>query len=383
MKKHLIALATAAFLAGCGGGSDEAASASTATPAAAAAQLRTALSARGAQGAQARVAAAASPEQAAEQLLDFAEATFPTLFPSHPTTATLDPFRFRYYAETGTYVGVVVKPNMGYTMDGIYVMGGIFGDAPVYVGQVSAYIVPTDPGTGTPTGPNNNCYDLSLLESTGTRIDITYQHSGDSVGTVSHVWTVNGPKTFEGHSTIETQIKMTGTLTIDGEATTIDSDIRGYEKRTGDFAVTSYGSESEIRSSVGGFNVTFNSKGVDNPPSVDHHYGLGLGQSVTQSSTTTTTSSTSGIPGVPSTPNTSTSTTTETIKFVAREQITIGTKTYNTCRFDTTMSGVPNTVMSSWVIDGKGIPVKMQTTTGGTVTSTEEATVVKLNGQSL
>jgi len=379
MKKHLIALATAVFLAGCGGGSDEAASNNnTSTPAAAAAQLRTALAAAP------KVAAAVSPTEAAEQLMNFAETSvYGFFFPGpRPATNSLPPFRYRAYSN-GVYLGVVVTAGMGYTMNGVYVMGGPFGDAPIYVGLLTDFITPTEPGTGTPTGPNNNCYDLALLETTGTRVDITYQHSGDSVGTVSHVWTINGAKTFEGQSAIESQIKMTGTLTAAGEASTVDSDIKGYQKRTGDFEVTGYGMESVIRSSIGGFNVTFNSRGVDNPPSIDRHYGLAIGQSVTQSSTTTTTSSTAGMPGVPTTPTTSTSTTTETIKFVGREQVTIAGKTYATCRFDTTFAGVPNTVMSSWVIDGKGIPVQLRTTTGGTVTSTQQATVVKLNGQSL
>lgn len=379
MNKHLIALATAALLAGCGGGADDTApSAAPATPAAAASQLRSALSA------QAVRLAAVSPAQAADQLMNFAETTFPMFFPSHQSTGTLDPFLYRYYPQTGVYLGVVVKADMGYTMNGVYVMGGPFGDAPIYVGQLTDFITPTDPGTGGPNGPNNGCYDLGLMETTGTRVDLTFQHTGDSTGTVNHVWTVNGPKTFEGRSAVETLVTMMGTLTADGSAGSIDSEIKSYEKRTGDAEVTSYGSTSVMRATADGITMTTTLKEVDNPPSVDRHYGLAVGQSITQSSTTTTTRTVSGIPGVPTTtPYTSTSTTTETIKFVGREQVTVPAKTFSACKFETTIAGMPNTVTTMWVIDGKGIPVKTQTTENGVVTSTEQATVVKLNGQNL
>jgi hypothetical protein len=140
INRYLTAFAAAAFLAGCGGGSDEATTSTASTPAAAAAQLRTAMSAQA--QTQVKVSAAVSPAQAAEQLLNFAETTFPNFFPVHQTTGTFDPFLFRYYPQTGVYVGVVVKANMGYTLDGVYVMGGPFGDAPIYVGQLNAFITP-------------------------------------------------------------------------------------------------------------------------------------------------------------------------------------------------------------------------------------------------
>jgi hypothetical protein len=381
MNKHLIALAAAAFLAGCGGGSDDTTSTAT-TPAAAAAQMRTAMAAQA--QTQVKVSAAVSPAQAAEQLLDFAESTFPNFFPVHQATGTFDPFLFRFYPQTGIYVGVVVKANMGYTMDGVYVMGGPFGDSPVYVGQLSSFITPVDPGTGGPTGPNNGCYDLGLLDTAGTRVDLTMQHSGDSTGTVTQVWTINGAKTFEGHSSVETHMKHTGTLTTSGMSAPMDMEIKGYQKRTGDAEVTHHGAESVIRSSFGGFEMTTTSKTVYNPLWVDRLYGLAVGQSLTQSSTATITTTTTGIPGVPATPNTTTSTTTQTTKFVGREQVTVPANTYSACKFETTFSASGTTsVTTIWVIDGKGIPVKSQITVSGVVNSTQEATSVKLNGQAL
>lgn len=373
MNKHLIALAAAAILAGCGGGADEQQT-TAATPAAAMAQVRTALAAAP------KVGAAVSANDAAEQLMNFAETSiYASFFPGHPETQSFAPFRYRAYSN-GVLLGVVVTAGMGYTLDGVYVMGGPFGDSPQYVGQLTSFITPTEPGTG---GPNNGCYDLGLLETTGTHIEVSMLHSGDTTGTQNLDWVVNGSKAFEGQSAIEAVIKTTGTLTVEGQSSALDLEAKSYSKRTGDAEVTEYGGETTTKASVGGFQMTTVAKSVYNPPAVDKHYGLAVGQSLTQTSTATTTSTTTGLPGVPSTPTTTTDTTTETITFVARESLTVQGKTYNTCKFTTTFAGVPNVSNTMWVIDGKGIPVKMTTTDGATITSTQEATSVKLNGQAL
>jgi hypothetical protein len=170
MNKHAWGAAALLVLAGCGGGSDDSSSTAS-TPAGAAAQLRTAMSIQ-----QARPAAAASAADAAEQLLDFAEASFPAYFPVHQSTSTLDPFRFRHYPQTGVYVGVVVKPGMGYTMDGVYVMGGPFGEEPVYVGQISD-LIPTTPPIDPSAAGDNGCFNLPAMATIGSRTVITLQHA--------------------------------------------------------------------------------------------------------------------------------------------------------------------------------------------------------------
>jgi hypothetical protein len=382
MNKHLIAIAAAAFLAGCGGGSDETTTSTTSTPAAAAAQLRTAMAA---QGGGTDVSAAVSPAQAAEQLLNFAETTFPNFFPVHQTTGTFDPFLFRYYPQTGIYVGVVVKANMGFTLDGVYVMGGPFGDAPMYVGQLSSFITPVDPGTGGPTGPNNGCYDLALHDATGTRIVVVMQHSGISTGTQTMDWTVKGPKTFEGQSAIETDFRLSGTMTTQGQSATSDFTTTSYGRATGTAEFTSYGSQSSNSfSAPGGFTSTSTTKTVYTPPWVSRVFALAVGQSTTETSTsviTTTTSMTGGGITLPPSTTSTTSTTSMTTKFVGREQVTVPAGTYATCKFEITNVGVAG-VTTSWVIDGKGIPVKGTTSVDNTL-QTHEATSVTLNGQRL
>ena len=79
---------------------------------------------------------------AAAQLLDFGERNYPSLFPGHPVTSSTSPFIYRYYPATGLYLGVVVQSDSAYVLQGIYLLGGAWGNTPHYLGRVSDYIVP-------------------------------------------------------------------------------------------------------------------------------------------------------------------------------------------------------------------------------------------------
>lgn len=86
-----------------------------------------------------------------EALLDWAEASSfgPSFFWSHAATQTAGPFRFRHYPRTGVYLGVVTGSDPAWRTDGVYVMGGPFGDAPLYVGQRADFFTPPpDPAPG-------------------------------------------------------------------------------------------------------------------------------------------------------------------------------------------------------------------------------------------
>jgi uncharacterized delta-60 repeat protein len=153
----------AALLVACGGGAEHGPSASqapnatttatattspTATAAAAAEALADTAARRTAQAAAGALAAdltVVDPQAAAEQLLDFAEATFPAYFPAHAGTQALAPFAYRHYATTGVYVGVVLDEGP-YPRGGVYVMGGAFGNAPVHVGALTDFVSPDVPG---------------------------------------------------------------------------------------------------------------------------------------------------------------------------------------------------------------------------------------------
>jgi hypothetical protein len=375
-RQHLLALAASALLAACGGGADT----TSVTPQDAAGAMRAhALSAK-AGAANVKIAAATvTPEEAARQLMDFGESVFKVYFPEHQTTQTFGPFKYRAYS-SGVLLGVVVSADANYQLGGVYVMGGAFGNSPLYVGQLTSFITPvppadTDPG---PTGAGNGCHDLGLLDTEGTRTVIAYQTSGAASGNVTVDSVTGAMTTFEGQQARELSIKTTITTSIAGQTTPVDSLVKSYVRRTAEAEITNYGSSSSNTTAIAGFNSTVTTKSVYSPPWVDRSYALAAGQSLTASHTSTTTSTTT-ITGVPPSTNTSTSTTTQSTKYVGRESVTVPAGTYSACKYETTIGGVATT---QWVIVGKGLPVKSITVTGNT-TQTLQATSVSLNGQAL
>lgn len=131
------ALAALALFASCGGGDAP----PRPTPASGAAAFRDAVqlaisgSPRRTRLAVAPAAAGAvDPIEAAEQLLDFAEASFPALFPGPQASADLAGYRYRYYPATGIYLGV---------RDGqVYGLGGAFGSEVVGFGPLTQFLTP-------------------------------------------------------------------------------------------------------------------------------------------------------------------------------------------------------------------------------------------------
>lgn len=144
--RSLAATLVATLLAACGGGDptpaveavgDRAQAAAGALAADAQARRRTL-------AAQA-TATALDPQEVARQLMDFAEATYPGYFPGHEATQSLPPFAARHYPASGVYLGVALDEG-AYVQGGVYVLGGAFGNAPLYVGQVTDFISPVAPG---------------------------------------------------------------------------------------------------------------------------------------------------------------------------------------------------------------------------------------------
>lgn len=129
LRTLLTLLVTAAGAAGCGGGSDND---TTQGPQQARQLISRAVQDAAAESAgtrrQVAAAAAAETDPAAEAkaLFDFAEAAYPSLFPSHRPDMAAENWRYRFYPETGMFLVVA---------DGkIYVLGGPFGDQVRYIG---------------------------------------------------------------------------------------------------------------------------------------------------------------------------------------------------------------------------------------------------------
>jgi len=127
---HVLILAATVLLASCGGGSD---GPPPSTAAAAAAALRAGAAPQ--PGALAQSAAASvDPEDAANQLMDFAETYYPQYFSSHPASATALGYFYRFYPDSGLYLGVREGQ--------VYVLGGSFGTEVRALGALTQFITP-------------------------------------------------------------------------------------------------------------------------------------------------------------------------------------------------------------------------------------------------
>ncbi len=377
--RHLVALAAATLLAACGGGGDPGPDRAASDTAVAAADAMRAQSGAGAGRMRAQ---AVSALDAAEQLLNYAEISpFRDFFPGPQPSQTLEVFRYRYYPTKDIYLGVVVIDNPTYRYNGVYVMGGEFGNAPAYVGQVSDFIAPVDAG---PTGFNNDCWDLEQADTRGTRSVVAYEYSGAIAGAQTVDSQVGNLVAFDGLPGLrETVTRTTGTSTSAAGTVEVSLTLRNYARRTGDAELTHYGSLSTADSVVGGVDVSHTTRIVWSPPWVDRRYALAPGQSLTTTQRGTLTATVS-MPNVPDQSTTSSTAPSTTTRYLGREPVTVPAGTYNACKFESTSSGAPNELTTTWIIVAKGVPVQtVVTNAAGVVTQTIKATSVKVNGEAI
>jgi len=387
--KTALALASATLLASCGGGATPADNAQ-----AFGAEMRVRAQAASVSAVAATAASTVSPIDAAEQLLNFgeAQAQFKAFFPVQASTQTLSPFRYRFYPASGVYLGVVVEANPTYTLNGVYVMGGPFGNEPMFVGLLTDFITPTLPDSGPgPNAANNGCYDMSIAETAGTRRQFNYTVvAAGQTSTAEYDELIGGLVEFEGAQRRERSIKVTATQP--GLATPSVTDIKFYFLKTGAAEITEYGQISTIETSMNTAGVSSSSKTVSkrvsSPPHVDRQYALAQGESLTRTQTGVTTgTTTTTITAPPLPPKTTTTTTgpttltgTDTIKYVGRATVTVPAGTFSTCHYQQVNAVSPNVTLNSWTIVGNGIMVRAQSSDG---TYDVKANWVKFNGQTL
>lgn len=371
--KHTTALAVAALLAACGGGADT--TDTTTTPQAAAGAMRARTLAVTA------AASTVSPAESARQLMDYAEGAFTNYFPEHQATLSSGPFRYRAYS-TGILLGVVVTADPSYVLNGVYVMGGTFGNSPLFVGLLTSFITPVEPGPG-PTSPNNGCYDLALVGTQGTQFAVTYAYSGPTTGSKVVQTAVGGTVLFEGQQSVETIVKTSGVLIVGGLPTSASAEIRNYHRKTGDGELTHDGSTVATTAITTDYTSATTTKTVYSPAWVDRMYALTAGQSLLADwSSAITRVTTYSIPGFPNTVNTFSDQSTETVKYVGRESLVLDTGTYNTCRYER-VNTVPGRGFSTeWVLVGNGLLLKSVSVVGD-VAQTMQATSIQMNGNPL
>ena len=84
-----------------------------------------------------------------EQIMNDAQLVYSEFFPTNQNTQTFTPYLYRFYPSTGVYLGINQEDS------GVYLLGGSFGDTPLYVEQVNAVKVLLQSQLGD-SGSNNN-----------------------------------------------------------------------------------------------------------------------------------------------------------------------------------------------------------------------------------
>jgi len=109
-----------------------------------------------------------------ELIMDGAQKVYPEFFPSKETTQVFEPWRFRFYPQTGIYVGVNQQDS------GVYLLGGIFGDSPTYVNNSDTVLALINSQLGS-TGDNNLICDTSSVPD-----GFVYEYSANEVNVTTN-----------------------------------------------------------------------------------------------------------------------------------------------------------------------------------------------------
>lgn len=102
-----------------------------------------------------------------EALLNWAENTYPQFFPGRRATQSLEPWLYRFYPEANTYAGVNKNDN------GVYVLGGPWGDNPTFIDTLPSLI-----NHITNTGGNSN---ITACNTANVPAGFSYSQSGNVV----------------------------------------------------------------------------------------------------------------------------------------------------------------------------------------------------------
>ncbi len=114
-----------------------------------------------------------------EKILNWAENTYPEIFSGHQATQNIEPWLYRHYPETGIYAGVNKNDN------GVYLLGGIWGDQPTYIDTLANLIAHIDS-----LGGNGS---VAACDTSKTPAGITYSQSGNVVTVTSSGQCVAAP----------------------------------------------------------------------------------------------------------------------------------------------------------------------------------------------
>lgn len=294
-------------------------------------------------------AAAAPQVPTAGELMDWAERTYPQLFPGHQPNQTLANYLYRHYPGTGNYVGVAGN--------GVYILGPVAGGGPnpVQVGVLADFACQVHPAScdsAAPTG-ENDCHDLTL-----TRVSQYEARRRTVVGGMNFdVVETRGPlqqASYRSRSLLSYQLRHESTGPSAGDRNTVDD--WHYFERSGARAFAYHGQVQEQVSVLAGVTRRTRTEYVWDPAWMDYTAMLSPGQEHTQLVQSTTTQTTDGVTTGP-TPGTER----YHSRFVGYEILqTAGAGSFPACRFEDSSPDAPGIVSVVWVWRGYGLELERE-----------------------
>ncbi len=154
-----------------------------------------------------------------EKLLNWAQNSYKSFFPSIQPTQTLESWLYRFYPETGIYAGVNTKTN------DVYVMGGQFGNDPQRIDSLASMITTVD-NSGTYTG-------IPGCDTTKMPAGFTATQSGNVVTVTTNGQCIAMPTNNSNNvCSAPPQTTVTG-ISVLGVNTITSSEIKGVQVASG------------------------------------------------------------------------------------------------------------------------------------------------------
>lgn len=376
---RLAALGTlcAALLVGCGGGD---------APQDRATAFVAEIAQRGA-GVTRERPAAVQPVSV-DELLDWAEYQFPSLFPKGPQS-----FPLFYDGVNYTVRGYPNGNYLGVTPDGrIFGLGPFNGNVltqyetiDFWSAQVVADRCKVYPGLcGGPVTGFNECIGPEWVTlPTGFRMALTFVDADDGSFEVSLDTVVDGPATFEGRSAVQSTTRGSSTAVEGSERSVVSTfESRVFEQNVAGGVPLTLGSLDVVTTPeivIPGLppfpGTTTRTRTSYDPPTQATEFTLQPGQSITRTERGTTVD-------LDGTQSPSSFAYTITYTYELRESITVAGKRFDTCRYRIADAS-EGAVTTVWYVVGKGVPVRSQTTAGGETSTEELRPPSSYGGQSL
>ena len=131
--------------------------------------------------------AQANQKEVCKEILDIAQEIYPQIFPGKPKTNLIGPWCFRCYTG-GVCAGTHLSDNSEFKNNGVYTLGGGFGDSPYYVGQSSDVLAALR------SQRPDNSKQNDICDTEGLPDVIDYQHEGDTSYITTHGQCVELPE---------------------------------------------------------------------------------------------------------------------------------------------------------------------------------------------